>query len=437
LRPPTYSSRIAAILRSKCETCHRPGQIAPFSLQTYGQARAWARDIRTAVENHQMPPWKPVPHYGEFRDAPAMGLTEAQRADLLAWCNRGAPLGDPRRVPPPAHFANDWKLGTPDMVLQPDRGFHVPAEGEDVYRNFALKTNFTEDRYLSAIEVKPGARAVVHHILLYCDPRADSDRFASRWNDGQPGYGGATGINRTSMLGGWAPGNEPPVMPEGTALRIPKGANVVLQIHYHLNGKEAWDRTAIGLHFARSRVTKVIYTPMAVDVVFKIPAGDPHYELAFNSVLGHDYHLIAVSPHMHLLGRDMKVWATLPDGSQRPIIWINDWDLSWQNTYVLKEPMALPAGTKINVLAHFDNSDDNPRNPHRGHLVDVTWGESTLDEMCIAFLGVTKDDEQLDIRPNAPPPSPDLAGGRRAAPGAPDPGAASAAPARSDVVARP
>jgi hypothetical protein len=253
---PTYSSRIAAILRSKCESCHRPGQVAPFPLQTYAQARAWAKDIRTAVMNRQMPPWKPVSGYGEFRDAPAMALTESQRTALLAWCDNGAPLGDPKRIPPPLHISDDWKLGQPDMVLQVDRPFHVPAEGEDVYRNFALKPNFSEDRYLSAIEVKPGARSAVHHILVFCDPKADSDRYQNRWNDGQPGYGGITGINRTSMLGGWAPGNEPPVMPEGAALKIPKGANIVLQIHYHLNGKEAWDRTAVGLHFARTTVTK-------------------------------------------------------------------------------------------------------------------------------------------------------------------------------------
>jgi peroxiredoxin len=406
---PTYSGQVAAILRAKCEGCHRPGEVAPFTLQTYQQASAWAPDIKRYTQSRQMPPWKPAPGYGEFRDEARINLTDGERQTLAKWADAGAPLGDARRIPPPRTFTSGWQLGQPDLVLQPEKEYHLAADGDDVYRHFVVKTNFAEDTYLSGVEVRPGNRAVVHHVIAFVDgaPGLDgkyaSERLEEEQHDGQPGYTsfGGPGFLPTGIMAGWAPGNDPQILPDGIGIFVPRGARLAVEVHYHKNGKPETDLTKLGIHFSRSVVNKHISGMFALNFGFKIPPGAERHEVKAVSTLGEDSHVLVVTPHMHLLGKEMKIWAELPDGTEKPLVWVKDWDFNWQNSYFLKEPLAAPKGTRIHVLAYYDNSDNNPRNPSRGTLRTVGWGEQTTDEMCVAFISVTHDAEQLNFTPPA------------------------------------
>lgn len=421
---PTYAKDIAPILRSRCEGCHRDGEVAPFSLQTFEQASAWAADIKRYTQNCQMPPWKPEPGYGEFKDSKKRMLTDSELASIAKWADAGAPLGKAKDTPPPAVFAKGWRLGEPDVIVEPSAAYHLSADGEDVYRNFVVKSNFAEDRYISGVEVRPGNAAVVHHVIAYIDGMPNggnyaSDRLDGKDHDGEPGYTsfGGPGFNATGMLGGWAPGNDPYFMPDGVAQRVPKGARLVIQVHYHKDGKPETDLTRIGVHFCKSTVDKLVTGGLAINFSFQIPPGAERHEVKgmwitgadsgtsvdmSHATLTSDQHILAVTPHMHLLGREMKVWATLPDGTEKPLVWIKDWDFNWQMTYFLKEPLAAPKGTRIHMVAYYDNSSKNLRNPNRLHPKPVGWGESTFDEMCIAFVTATRDDEHLAINPQSP-----------------------------------
>jgi len=394
---PTYAHDVAPILRARCEGCHRPGEVAPFSLQTYQQASAWANDIKRYTQNRQMPPWKPAPGYDAFTDEASRYLTEKQIATLAKWADAGAPLGDPHQVPPPRKFTQGWQLGEPDVILTPTQDYHLAADGDDVYRNFILPANFTTDRYLSAVEVRPGNHAVVHHVLIYIDGLHAADKLEGKDHDGEPGWTsfGGPGFVPTGLLGGWAPGNDPHFLPPGVGNLLPKGANLVLQVHYHKDGKPETDRTRVGLHFARGPIDKRLSGTMVLNFWFKIPQGDPHYKVEAVTPVRDDVHVLAVTPHMHWLGREMKLWATLPDGTAKPLVWIKDWDFNWQASYFLQHPLALPKGSKVHLLAYYDNSANNPRNPNRKNLRQVTWGEQTTDEMCVAFVSFTRDHEHL------------------------------------------
>ncbi len=404
---PTYAHDVAAILREKCEGCHRPGEVAPFSLQSYQQASAWAPDIKKYTQNRQMPPWKPVPGYGEFRDESRINLTDRERLTLAKWADANAPLGDGRRVPPSHTFTSGWQLGEPDVVLQPEKPYHVAADGDDVYRHFVVKTNFTEDRYLSAVEVRPGNRGVVHHVIAFVDSLSGADgKYASEHleeatQDGEPGYTsfGGPGFIPSGIMGGWAPGNDPQILPDGIGIFVPKGSRLAVEVHYHKNGKPETDLTRLGVHFCRTTVNKRVSGLFALNFGFQIPPGAERHEVRAVSTVGEDSHILVVTPHMHLLGKEMKVWAELPDGTQKPLVWVKDWDFNWQNSYFLKEPLAAPKGTKIHVLAYYDNSDKNARNPNRNRPRTVGWGEQTTDEMCVAFISSTRDAEQLNLSP--------------------------------------
>ena len=406
---PTYARDVAPILRAKCEGCHRPGEVAPFSLQNYTQASAWSTDIKRFTADGQMPPWKPAPAFGDFKETEMHTLSMAERNTIAKWADNGAPLGDVKQMPAPRKFVQGWQLGEPDMVITTEKPYHLSPDGDDVYRNFVVKSNFTEDRYISAVEVRPGNAAVVHHVIGFIDSFKQSGEYASdkleaSTQDGQPGYTsfGGPGFVPTGMMGGWAPGNDAHFLPNGVGIRVPKGSRIVVQVHYHKDGKPETDQTRLGVHFCKGTVQKAVAGGWAINFGFKIPPGDPHYKAEATMSIMEDQHLFAVTPHMHLLGKEMKVWATFPDGSEKPLVWIKDWDFNWQATYTLKEPMALPAGSKVHMTAYYDNSVQNPRNPMKTSLRAVTWGEQTTDEMCVAFFSTTKDKEQLNAQSSVP-----------------------------------
>ncbi len=395
----TYSKHIAPLLQEHCQACHRPGDIGPFPLMTYADTVRERRKIERAVERRTMPPWKPVPGFGDF--VGVRRLDDAQIALVRNWVSAGLPEGDPRDLPAPRQWPDTWTLGTPDVILAPATPFEVPSANRDLYRCFVIPTSFVEDRYLSAVEFVPGNRKIVHHVLTYLDTQGASEALDAA----EPGIGytcfGGPGFLPAGSVGGWAPGAPPQVNPAETALLVPTGARVVMQVHYHnRTGAVAQDRTQIGLHFARTPVDKRIRSIPVLNRGFLIPAGAARHEVRASYTLPPTWnlHAIAVSPHMHLLGREMTVTATHPDGTVLPLIRIDDWDFHWQGTYTFARPVPLPGGTRIDVVALYDNSEANRRNPAKPPR-DVTWGEGTTDEMCIAFIRVTADAERLGYRP--------------------------------------
>lgn len=385
-------------MQQHCQGCHRPGDIAPFPLVSYEDAYRQRQKIVRAVETRKMPPWKPVPGFGEFIDS--RRLADAEIALLRAWVEAGAREGDPRDLPPPRRFPETWTLGAPDLVLAAD-DFEVPAGDRDLYRCFVIPNTFAEDRYVSAVEFVPGNRKIVHHVLTYLDTAG----HAAALDRAEPGPGytcfGGPGFSPRGGLGGWAPGARPTVMPEGQGMLLPAGTAVVVQVHYHnRTGATEKDRTRIGVHFATRPVEKRVRAIPVLNRGFLIPAGAERHVVRASYTLPPTWnlHATAVSPHMHLLGREMNVTATYPDGTARPLIRIDEWDFHWQGSYTFAAPVPLPGGTRIDVEAVYDNSTRNRSNPNAPPR-DATWGEGTTDEMCIAFIRVTVDAEHLDHRP--------------------------------------
>lgn len=345
-----------------------------------------------------MPPWKVVPGVGEFHGAPA--LTDVEIQTLAEWADTGAILGDPRQAPAPPRFPppGSWTLGKPDMILQPDRPFHVEAEGEDIYRNFVLPQVFREERFVAAIEFKPDNRRAVHHMVAFVDPTGAC--LKKDGHESEPGYSAKAGdIFTLFPLWGdvWIPGSAARRFPPGAAIRIPPGARIVLQIHYHKTGQREVDRSRLGLILAKGQVDKISRVWPVGQTHFRIQPGASGHEIRGSITVPDDIHVWSVFPHMHVLGQEMKVTATLPDGQVIPMIWVRDWDFNWQATYFYKQPVALPKGSKIEVVGKFDNSDRNPRQPFHPPKL-VSFGVQTTDEMCFAFLTVTLDNEHIQIR---------------------------------------
>ncbi len=396
--PVTFSDQIVRIFQASCQECHRPGGVALFALTSYQEAYPWRQHVLEATQRGKMPPWKPVPGYGDFRDA--RRLAPEDRELLARWVAAGAPEGDPAKLPPPRQFPSSWTLGEPDLILDLGTSYTVAGHAADIYRCFTIPTSFPDDRWVAAVEVIPGNRKIVHHVLTYLDATGASVQL----DDADPGPGytcfGGPGFAAVGGLGGWAPGARPHTLPPEVGLLLPAKARVVVQMHYNNHGgHDETDRTKIGLHFARSPIEKRVRIIPVLNRTFTIPAGAARHEVraAWSVPPGWDLHALAISPHMHLLGREMKVTATYPDGTTRPLIYVDDWDFNWQGSYTFVEPVPLPGGTRIDVLSIFDNSATSPRRPP-GPLKDVGWGEGTHDEMCIAFLRVTVDRERLTKR---------------------------------------
>jgi hypothetical protein len=388
----TFSRDIAPIIFENCTSCHRAGEVGPFPLQTYQDVKKRARQIAYVTHNRSMPPWKAEVGFNSF--VGERRLTNDQLGMIQQWVEEGASEGKRADLPALPKFTEGWSLGTPDAVFQPDQSFTLAGEGKDEYRNFVIPTNYAEDRWISTVEVRPGNSKVVHHVLIFLDTTGTARKLDAK--DAAPGYStfGGIGFLPSGGLGGWAPGNLPRPLPPGTGVLLPKGADIVLQVHYHRSGKSESDRTKIGVHFAKGPVDKQVRVLPVVYPFLRIPAGESNYTVRAGMGVPGDVTLINVTPHMHLLGRSMTVTAQLPDGTTRPVVKVPDWDFNWQTTYVFKEPMKLPQGARIQLAATYDNSEKNPRNPSSPPKT-VTWGEETTDEMCIAFVSYTVDSEHL------------------------------------------
>ena len=386
--PVTYTRHIAPLLNLHCVGCHREGEIAPFTLLSYADAAKRAKQISSVTHKRVMPPWVPSEGYGAFLDETR--LTDSEIALIGAWAEAGAPEGDPADLPPQRKFSSGWKLGEPDLVLKMPEPFAVGAEGRDSFRCFVLPTELTEDKIVVGVEYRPGAPTVVHHALFFLDNSGAARKLDEK--DSGPGYEqfGGIGFLPSGGLGGYAPGALPRLMPDGTGRQLQKGSDVVLQVHYHASGKAEKDQGSIAIYFAKKPVEKIISGTVLVNRQIDIAPGDSHYAREATMTLPVDVTVIGVAPHMHYLGREMKIHATKPSGEDVPLIWVKDWDFRWQGQYLFRDPIRLPKGTRIDLNAVYDNSASNIRNPSDPPK-RVRNGEQTTDEMCMAFLQIITD----------------------------------------------
>ncbi len=390
--PVTYAHDVAPILNAQCVTCHRTGEVAPFTLTGYAQAKAHADMIAVVTQSRVMPPWHAAPGYGNFDHARL--LTAAQIGTLKNWAAENAPEGNPAALPPAPSFpAGAWSMGRkPDLILTMPEAYKIPADGNDIYQCFVLPSGIADDRFVSAIEIRPGNPKVVHHCIVYLDNRhvASAKLDASDPGAGYRSFGGP-GFLPTGVLGGWAPGAAPHDWPRGVADYMAGGSDVVLQMHYHPSGKPETDRSQLGIYFSKAPVTAVTSGIPLWNSRIDIPAGDSNYKLTADFTLPVACKAIGIIPHMHLLGRQMKVDAYLPDGTVKPMIYVKDWNFNWQDQYRYKTPVDLPAGTRLVMTARYDNSSDNPYNPNVPPK-EVKFGEQTTDEMSLCFVQVVTDD---------------------------------------------
>ncbi len=370
---PTFSKDIAPIVYAHCAECHRPTMYAPMSLMTYDAARPWARSIKQKVVSRQMPPWGADAPAGTFRNDPS--LSEKEIATIVAWVDGGAPKGDDADLPKAPAFAEGWTIGTPDAVFEMEEPFHIPAEGTIAYQYVRIPTHLTEDRWIQAIEIRPGAAAQVHHVIAFTQPSGSAPSGA--------------GLLGPTNIGGTTP-NKPGIrFPEGVARLLRANQDITLQIHYTTNGKEATDRTRVGIIFAKTPPKKVAAGGLVVQPRFVIPAYDGNAEVRAVTMLRRDTLVTTLTPHMHVRGKDMTYIAHYVDGSSETLLRVPKYDFNWQITYELATPKVLPAGTRLEVIAHFDNSPTNKFNPDPSK--DVRWGDQTWEEMMIGFYGTVVD----------------------------------------------
>jgi peroxiredoxin len=401
----TYHRDVLPILQNHCQSCHRPGEVAPFALTTYKQAVNWAADIKGYTHNHKMPPWKPVAGPA-FRDE--RRLNEHEIATLAAWVDGGTPAGDPHDAPSPREFPRGWQLGQPDLVLTPNNDFQLGASGRDLFRCFVLPVDLPEDKQVVAVEVRPGNPSIVHHALVFTDSSGRARKLEEAGQqrekpdpdgDGGPGYTVSMGIGflPSGGLGGWAPGQLARQLPPDTFFLIPKKSDVVIQVHYHRDGRVEKDQIRIGLYFAKEPMAKRMQGLAIPGRFWFIPAGAQDFEVKGSIWVDQDITIHSVMPHMHLLGKNIEVTMTPPEGPPQFLVAIKGWDYNWQETYLFREPIQVKAGTRFDIKAHYDNSDANPLNPNHPPRA-VRFGEQTTDEMCFGFIGATTE-QRGRIRP--------------------------------------
>ena len=397
---PTWSGEVAAIVHAKCSGCHQPGQSGPFDLLSYDDAVEHSETIAAVIDDGYMPPWPPTASPELMHDR---RLAEPQERTLLAWVRGGTPAGDLDAAPQPTLYDDGWRLGTPDLVVEMDRVYEVPADGRDIYRWFALPLDLDEDKYVTAIEFQPTARGAVHHVLFYYDQSGRAvqrERLGSL--DGQPGFRGMR-TTPEAMLGGYVPGAVPQKYPDGLGVRLPAGSDLVLQTHFHPSGKRESERSKVALYFADrtpDHPLHAVQLPPAFGRMagIDIPAGEADWTLTDDAVLPTDVTAIGVSGHAHYVCSEMAMTATLPDGSTQTLLEIADWDLDWQGDYLFERPIDLPAGTRLSVTIKYDNSAANPDNPFSPPR-RIKWGPQSTDEMGSMTLqvitGDAGDDEQM------------------------------------------
>jgi len=420
----TFSKDVAPILYKGCAECHRPNDIAPFSVLTYWDVRPWARSIREKIITRDMPPWHADPRYGDF--ANDARLSQQQIDTIVAWADSGAKEGDPADLPLPPDFVDGWNIGKPDRVFSMAEDYIIKPRSEDNYVYFVIQTKFTEDKWIQAAEIRPGNKRVVHHAIAHVltpqsiakskegGKQGDESNEPSIFykegtlsrvrtdvpviDDGASDSNGGAFFRRVTgedgadefslLLASYAPGKQPDVYPAGMAKRVPAGSVIMLQIHYSsFRGafdQPERDRTSVGLIFAKEPAKERVMTLTVQNHFFRIPPGAANHEVTASYTFDRDVKLINYMPHMHLRGKDMKYEIIYPGGRRETLLWVPKFNFNWQTLYLLKEPVAVPRGAKILITAHFDNSSKNKYNPDATKA--VRWGDPTYDEMMIGWM---------------------------------------------------
>lgn len=402
----TYAEDVAEILNTSCVRCHRDGQNAPFSLEGYANAKRYSDMVALATSKRIMPPWKAQPGDVEFHDD--AHLSDDQIATLAAWADAGAPRGDAAKEPKPPKFTEGWVNGKPDMVIQMPYALNLDAEGPDEYWNFVVKPEITEPTWISGIDVEPGNKNIVHHVLVYLDKNGQGRRLAKGpQGDGKLGYlssGGGIGFLPDGSLGGWAPGAHGRLLPSNAGFLLEPGTDLILQVHYNKSGKAESDQSKVALYFNKQKPEHEVKLAFLANPFILIEAGKSSQRFTSTFLFPEkirgrqfvdvmlprgaangnpvDYRIYNLMPHMHLLGKSMKATAVLPDGTKKVLIDVRDWDFNWQLVYTPIKPIDLPGGTKLILESEYDNSANNrfqPNDPPK----TVTWGEQTTDEMML------------------------------------------------------
>ena len=385
----TYAKHVASILHKRCAECHHSGTAAPFSLLTYEDARNWSQMIRETVVQRRMPPWSADPRYGKFSND--LRLTTDEVTKIVSWIDAGAPLGDPSDLPPTPQYATDWVIGKPDKIFTMPEEYTVQASGTVAYQYFVTPTNFKQDMWIQAAEARPGNRKAVHHIIAFIRPPGSSRR------------------RLLTSIGGYAPGEEPVVYPAGVGKRLPAGWEIVWQMHYTPTGKVEKDRSELGLIFCKEPPQRAAQSGMAINVRIRIPANEGEHPEYSEHRFTRDVDLLTLMPHMHVRGKSFQYKAFYPDGSERILLNVPDYDFNWQHRYRFAEPLHIPKGTVLRCRAVYDNSAENPANPDPEK--SVRWGDQTWEEMMIGFY------THVDPTPTEPPaPTPETQTTQEAAP---------------------
>ncbi|MFP6767458.1 MAG: redoxin domain-containing protein [Planctomycetaceae bacterium] len=360
----TYARHVSRILQQKCAGCHHANTAAPFSLTSYDEAKNWSATIKETVVQRRMPPWHADPRYGHFSND--MRLTQAEIDTLVAWIDDGTPMGKVADLPPKIQYSDGWMIGKPDVVFKMPREFTVKAKGTVRYQYFVTKMDLKEDVWIQAAEARPGNRSVVHHIIVYHRPAGSGKN------------------RRRQSIVGTAPGEDPEIWPLGTGRKIPAGSELVWQLHYTPTGKVETVRSSLGLIFCKTPPRRSVKGKAAINFRFKIPPGASNHRVVSSVDFSRDAELLSLMPHMHLRGKDFLYRAHYPDGKKEILLSVPGYDFNWQHRYRFAKPFRVPAGTKIECVAHFDNSIENPANPDPKKLIG--WGDQTWNEMMIGFV---------------------------------------------------
>ena len=414
--PPTFSKDVAPVLYKHCTTCHRPGEIAPMSLLTYEESRPWARAIRDNIINGAMPPWHADPAHGTW--ANDRSLTRQEKDVIVQWVAAGAPEGNKSDLPKAPEYAEGWTIGTPDAIVTMDTEYAVEAQGEIPYQYFEMPTNFTEDKWVQALEVRPGNRAVVHHVLVYARPPQSRRRAPAFRMLNPPGPFSPTQIKemeaakadpeaarkmrressrRGHLIAQIAPGTNATVFAPGLAMLLPAGTVLTFQVHYTTNGEAATDRSSIGFRFAKEAPARQVHATAMMNARFVIPAGASNHPVEAKMVFLEDVTLYSLVPHTHLRGKSWEYTISYPDGRSEVILSVPRYDFNWQTDYVFATPLRVPKGSTLRSVAHYDNSKDNQANPDPTQ--PVYWGDQTWEEMQYTGIMYSIDEEGRTTTP--------------------------------------
>jgi len=378
----TFHRDVEPILQARCQNCHRPGEAAPMSLLTYSDARPWAKAMKQAVLSKKMPPWSADGSVGHFKND--RRLRPEEMDTLAKWADSGAAEGNTKDAPAPLEFSEGWAIGKPDTVLEMPVPFEVPAQGVVDYQ-WILIPGFKEDKWIQAFEVRPGNRAVVHHVAAFL--RRAGSKWMAEVLPGVPVAKPSTapeGGSSDGIVAEYVPGVPPLIMPKGYAMRLPAGADIMLQVHYTPNGKATQDRSRLGFVFATAVPEYQVITTGVVSGALKIPPYEPNYRAQASMMFGADVRVLGINPHMHLRGKSAEVRVTYPDGRVEELLRVPKYDFSWQLTYEPAGDLILPAGTKLEAVEFYDNSPNNPANPDPSK--EVHWGDQTSDEMMVVYM---------------------------------------------------